>query len=108
MPALFEGELPVLNVGTWDGRSCKASLAEAVISVAQQSNYDAVLNERFKGGYITRQYGNPDAGIHAIQLELAQRAYMHERTLVYDREKAEELRATLIAMLGAYQDAASK
>ena len=108
VPALFDGELPVLNIGTWDGRSCAASLADAVMSAAGQSNYDAVLNGRFKGGYITRHYGNPDAGMHAVQLELAQRAYMHERTLAYDREKAEELRATLNAMLEAYQDAASK
>jgi N-formylglutamate amidohydrolase len=76
--------------------------------VAEQSSYQAVFNARFKGGYITRHYGNPDAGIHTIQLELAQRAYMHEQTLVYDREKAEKLRATLKAMLDAYQEAASK
>ena len=108
VPALFDGELPVLNIGTWDGRSCEASLAAAVMSVAKQSSYEAVCNDRFKGGYITRHYGNPEAGIHAIQLELAQRAYMHERTLVYDREKAGKLRATLKAMLDSYQEAASK
>ena len=108
VPALFDGELPVLNIGTWDGRSCEASLAAAVMSVAKQSSYEAVCNDRFKGGYITRRYGNPDAGMHAIQLELAQRAYMHERTLVYDREKAGKLRATLKAMLDSYQEAASK
>ncbi len=108
VPALFDGELPVLSIGTWDGRSCNATFADAVMSVGTQSNFDTVLNARFKGGYITRHYGNPDAGIHAIQLELAQRAYMHERSLVYDRDKAEVLRATLKAMLDTYQDAARK
>jgi len=108
VPALFDGELPVLSIGTWDGRSCAASLADAVMSVAGKSKYDVSFNGRFKGGYITRHYGNPDAGMHALQLELAQRAYMHERTLVFDREKAQELRATLNAMLEAYQDAATK
>ncbi len=106
VPALFDGELPVLNIGTWDGRSCGATLANAVMSVAKQSDYAAVLNGRFKGGYITRNYGNPESGIHALQLELAQRAYMHERSLDYDREKAAELRVTLKAMLDAYQVAA--
>ena len=107
VPRLFDGELAVLNVGTWGGRSCKVSLARAVMSVADRSDYDAVLDGRFKGGHITRNYGAPDADVHAIQLELAQRAYMHERTLEYDRNKAAQLRDTLELMLDAYLHAAS-
>ncbi len=107
VPRLFDGELSVLNIGTWDGRSCAAALADAVMSVATKSGYDAVLNGRFKGGYTTRHYGDPKANIHAIQLELAQRAYMHERTLDFDRDKSAELCTTLNVMLDAYQDAAS-
>ena len=63
---------------------------------------------RFKGGFITRHYGDPAAGIHALQLELAQRAYMHETSLEIDKEKASQLRATLSVMLDAYQQAASE
>jgi N-formylglutamate amidohydrolase len=37
-----------------------------------------VLNGRFKGGYITRQYGRPAERIHAVQLELAEITYMNE------------------------------
>ena len=106
VPQLFDGELAVLNLGTWGGRSCGASVADAVMSVAKQSDYDAVLDGRFKGGHITRNYGDPSANVHAIQLELAQRAYMHERTLAYDRVKAAKLRATLELMLDAYLDTA--
>ena len=107
VPRLFDGELAVLNVGTWDGRSCAASIAEAVMTVAEGSDYDAVFNGRFKGGHTTRHYGDPGANVNAIQLELAQRAYMHERTLVYDRDKAVKLRVTLERMLDAYLDTAS-
>lgn len=106
VPSLFDGELPVLNVGTWDGRSCALPLGEAVMAAAERSPYDAVLNGRFKGGHITRHYGDPDNDIHAVQLELAQRAYMNEQTLEVDRDKADELRATLRAMLDAYEEAA--
>ena len=106
VPRLFDGELRVLNIGTWDGRSCGASLADAVMSIAMQSEYDAIINGRFTGGYTTRHYGDPDANVHAIQLELAQRAYMHERTLEFDRDMAATLGATLSAMLDAYQGAA--
>jgi N-formylglutamate deformylase len=36
------------------------------------------VNGRFKGGYITRAYGDPGAGVHAIQLEQSQITYMDE------------------------------
>ncbi|MDA0705130.1 MAG: N-formylglutamate deformylase [Proteobacteria bacterium] len=105
VPTLFDGDLPVLNIGTWDGRSCDPAIAAAVMSAAGQSDYDAVLNGRFKGGYTTRHYGDPDNGVHALQLELAQRSYMHEVTLDYDRGKATKIRVTLNAMLDAYEGA---
>lgn len=108
VPSLFDGELPVLNIGTFDGQSCGQALSDAVMAVAEASDYDAVLNGRFKGGFITRHYGDPAAGIHALQLELAQRAYMHETSLEIDKEKASQLRATLSDMLDAYQQAASE
>lgn len=102
MPTLFEGELPVLNIGTYDGRSCATSLSDAVLSVAQESPYDVVFNARFKGGHTTRHYGRPAQNIHAIQLELAQRAYMDEQTREYEDEKASQLRDTLRGMLTAF------
>jgi len=102
MPTLFEGELPILNIGTYDGRSCVASLSKAVVSAAQESPYDAVLNARFKGGHTTRHYGRPAQSVHAIQLELAQRAYMNEQTRDYDDEKGSLLRDTLRRMLAAF------
>jgi N-formylglutamate amidohydrolase len=37
-----------------------------------------VLDGRFRGGYITRAYGSPGTGVDAIQLELAQTAYLDE------------------------------
>lgn len=106
VPSLFDGELPVLNIGTWDGRSCAPALSEAVMAAAERSDYDTVLNGRFKGGFITRNYGDPENGIHALQLELAQRVYMNEKTLEFDRQEADEVRATLRSMLEAYQEAA--
>ena len=108
VPSLFAGELPVLNIGTFDGRSCARDLSDAVLAAAEAGAYDAVLNGRFKGGYITRNYGDPESGIHALQLELAQRAYMNEKNLEFDREKAAELRATLKVMLDAFQEAAKR
>lgn len=106
VPRLFDGELPELNIGTNDGKSCAASIEAAVVGVASASPYSAVLNDRFKGGYITRHYGGPENRVHAIQLEVAQRAYMDETTTVFDAEKAGRLRATLRQLLEAFLSAA--
>ena len=77
IPHLFEGTLPTLNFGTNSGASCAATLAEQLVQHAAQHSSDThVLNGRFKGGYTTRHYGQPQNGIHAVQLELAQSAYL--------------------------------
>lgn len=62
----------------------------------------AVLNGRFKGGYITRHYGNPAAGIHAIQRELAQCLYMDEQPpFAYLPDRAAQLQPVPKRMLDA-------
>lgn len=79
LPWLFDGELPVMNIGTAEGSACAASLRTAVAAVfAQQDRYSHVLDGRFKGGHITRHFGQPQAGVHAVQLEMCWRAYMDE------------------------------
>ena len=78
IPPLFEGELPDFNIGTNEGKSADSGLAAKLAQVCDSPGYRHVVNGRFKGGYITRHYGDPANGIHAIQLELAQRTYMHE------------------------------
>jgi N-formylglutamate deformylase len=76
VPRLFDGTLTELNLGTADGRSCGAGIGEGLLKMV--SGYGAVLNGRFKGGYITRNYGDPANGVHAVQLELSEATYMDE------------------------------
>jgi N-formylglutamate deformylase len=79
LPWLFEGTLPHMNLGTADGSSCDPALRDALAQVfAAQARYDHVVDGRFKGGHITRHYGHPRAGVHAVQLEMCWRAYMDE------------------------------
>jgi formiminoglutamase len=79
IPRLFDGELPNFNIGTNDGKTCDPKLTEKVTAIcAAAQNYTHIVNGRFKGGYITRHYGNPAQGVHAIQMELACRGYMRE------------------------------
>ena len=78
IPRLFEGTLPAFNIGTNSGASCDPALAEIVAALCAASGMGHVVNGRFKGGYITRAYGKPDKGVHAIQMELACRSYLPE------------------------------
>jgi formiminoglutamase len=108
VPYLFEGELPVLNIGTNEGATCDAALESIVVdgcrAAESDGGYSWVLNGRFKGGWTTRHYGRPGESIHAIQMETAQRAYLEERPpWTFDRERAARLRPFLQTMLEALE-----
>ena len=101
LPWLFEGRLPDLNLGTASGQSCAASLRSALTQVLQaQWAFSHVTDGRFKGGYITRQYGRPQDGIHAVQLEKCWSCYMDEAPpWVLSPERAARLLPVLRALL---------
>ena len=103
VPRLFEGRLADFNIGTADGQSADAGLTERLAAVVSKTpGYTAAVNGRFKGGYITRHYGDPAEDIHAVQLELAQRTYMRERAPYdYLPETAEQVRHVLRAFVAA-------
>lgn len=78
VPLLFDGVLPDLNLGSNGGSSAASSLLTAVRGMLGDSPFSLVVDGRFRGGYITRHYGDPGSRIHALQLEMAQTAYMKE------------------------------
>lgn len=106
VPRLFDGELPVLNLGTYGDQSCDPRISRLLLEIAEAGPFDAVLNGRFKGGHITRCYGDPAGNVHAVQLELAQRGYMDEQSRTYDDVKASQLQKTLRQLLEAFAAAA--
>ena len=102
IPYLFEGRLPDFNIGTNEGRTCAPELQAAMEEVCRSaSGYSTVVNGRFKGGWTTRQYGRPHQGVHAVQMELAQSAYLQSEAppFAYDEVKAERLRPVLKSVL---------
>lgn len=106
VPLLFSGVLPDLNLGTNDQASCTASIAANVMSATRSSGFSAVLNGRFRGGFITRHYGDPEKNVHAIQLELSQRNYMDEQSFAYNKDKAQRLIATIKDLLTEFLNSA--
>lgn len=102
IPFLFEGMLPDLCIGTADGTSCAEAVSEVAVEIASRSaRYSHVLNGRFKGGWTTRHYGQPSNGIHAIQMELAQSAYLRNEAapFAFDEKRAADLRELLSQIL---------
>ena len=102
VPMLFDGQLPDFNLGTASGASCGAPLQARLQSCLEsQSRYSFAVNGRFKGGYITRHYGDPAAGVQAVQLELAQLNYMDEESFDYDERRALAVQELISQLLHA-------
>jgi N-formylglutamate deformylase len=97
LPWLFDGKLPDLNLGTASGTSCAPSLRDALAAVLNaQTAYTVAVDGRFKGGHITRHYGQPGQGVHAVQLEKCWSTYMREvPPLDWHAARAEQLQPLL-------------
>jgi|TARA_B110000438_G_scaffold299131_1_gene348719 N-formylglutamate deformylase len=98
VPRFFQGQLPDFNFGNADGKSCSAELI-STLTALDYAPYTMVCNGRFKGGYITRAFGQPDNGFHAVQLELSQRTYMNEQAMIYNESLALQVQAKLAALV---------
>jgi len=101
VPRLFSGLLPDLNLGTARGHSCAPELEAQLNDILiAQDRYSTVCNGRFTGGAITRHYGDPDSNVHAVQMEIVQKTYMHESAgFSFDEGRAAKLRPLLREMI---------
>lgn len=110
LPRLFEGTLPVFNLGTGGGLSCEPALEALIAACMAGSGRSHVVNGRFTGGWITRRHGRPGDGVHAVQMELANRGYLREPErpgapgnwpVPYDISFAQPMRERLKTILAA-------
>ena len=106
LPWLFEGKLPDLNLGTADGAACAPALRDALAGLLQaQTRFTVAVDGRFKGGHITRHYGQPAMGVHAVQLEKCWSTYMRETPpYEWDAARAARLQPLLRQMLQTMLD----
>ena len=113
VPRFFEGKLPDLNFGTADQNSCDAGMQAALQTCLQNSSeaqaFSHIFNGRFKGGYITRNYGQPAKNIQAVQLEMSQCIYMNEEApYAYRPDLAAQVQPVLRQLLQTCLDWNSK
>ena len=94
VPRFFDGQLPDFNWGNANHRASSAELLNSLHeTVLAEGDYSSVCNGRFKGGYITRQYGSPEHHIHAVQLELSQITYMPDQnSFEYSEQRAAQVK----------------
>ena len=85
--------------GDLDGKTCDPALTRTVVSHFRGEGYSVLANQPYKGGWITRNYGRPDDGVHAIQIEVNRGLYMDERTFDVRAEGLERMRRACAALL---------
>jgi N-formylglutamate amidohydrolase len=94
---------PDIVVGDRYGTSCSAALADFIAAQLGRRGHSVSRNKPYAGGFITEHYGQPQRGLHAVQIEFNRRLYMDERTLEktagFDRLAADF--AAMVAHLGA-------
>ncbi|MFG1344213.1 N-formylglutamate amidohydrolase [Xanthobacter autotrophicus DSM 431] len=80
-------------IGDRYGTSCSELVTETIETALVARGYRVVRNKPYAGGYITEHYGNPSAGLHAVQIELNRGLYMdeaaYERNAGFSRVKAD-------------------
>ncbi|GAA0213442.1 hypothetical protein GCM10009123_20870 [Kangiella japonica] len=98
VPRFFDGQLPDFNFGTNEGITINQVLART-LEEFDTGEYSKIINGRFKGGYITRQYAKPDDNIYTIQLELSQATYLDEKLRLFDHDKSHKVKAVIRQLL---------
>ncbi len=103
VPRLFDGTLPDFNLGTAAGNACDLGLRHRLAeALGEDERYRLMVDGRFKGGFITRNYGDPEERLNAFQLELSIATYgEQDPPFGYLPERADQVRPSLRRMLEA-------
>lgn len=89
---------PDMIIGDNQGKTADPRLSEAALAALKGGNYRVSYNDPFMGGYLTRKQGHPEAGVHAIQLEMSQDLYMNEKDNSRNHTKQAHTAVTLQKM----------
>jgi N-formylglutamate deformylase len=86
-------------VSDFEGKSCEAWYKDLVMDSYRKAGFEVAYNWPYLGGRVTQTYGKPEAGQHAIQVEINRALYMDEESKRIIPEKADLLSLKLSAAI---------
>ncbi len=89
---------PDVILGDRYGTACDHWISDRVAEVFTEAGFEVARNAPFAGGHITRHYGQPRNGVHAIQIEIDRSLYMDEKRIT-PRPDFEGFRARIGAVI---------
>ncbi|NMH28165.1 N-formylglutamate amidohydrolase [Flavobacterium silvaticum] len=95
VPGIRSEKFPDLILGDNDLNSASSAIIATAFETLNKGGYKLEHNNPFKGGYITRSFGNPGGNFHALQLEMAKINYMDDSETAYNKERADKMRTLL-------------
>lgn len=75
------GRAPDFVLGDCHGHACSSAVTDTAIAWLTGHGYAVRRNTPYAGGYTTRHYGRPRAGVHALQIEINRALYMDESSV---------------------------
>ena len=72
---------PEIVIGDRFGASADGGIVDRVEAAFMAAGLTVVRNSPFAGAYITQQYGRPQRGQHAVQIEIDRAIYMNEQAI---------------------------
>jgi N-formylglutamate deformylase len=95
VPTIQNEPFPDLILGDNDEKSAAPKIIGLALGGLKAGKFGVNHNSPFKGGNITRHFGQPAAGVHALQLEMAKTNYMDDDELTFNEPRANEVRDVL-------------
>lgn len=98
VPGIRSEKFPDLILGDVDETSASHELINVTKNILGESNYSFAHNHPFKGGNLTRHFGNPSQNRHALQLEMSKLVYMDDDEREFSYSRAEQIQDRLKRM----------
>lgn len=95
VPTIREEAFPDMILGNNDEKTATSEIISTTLNTLRSGKYQVNHNTPFKGGHITRYFGNPEKNIQALQLEMNKVLYMNDEELEFHEGRANEVRAIL-------------